>query len=375
MNFEFATAGRIVFGPGSAAQIDAIAKSFGARPLLVTGHRGSPVQLAAAAECRITGEPDFETVRDAVRAAIAARCDCVVAIGGGSAMDAGKAVAMLLTNGGDPLNYAEVIGKGAPITKPSLPVIAVPTTAGTGTEVTRNAVLGSQEHGVKVSLRSPSMMPRVALVDPALCLGLPRNATASTGMDALSQLIEPFLSCRATPMTDALCREGIGRAARSLRRACDDGTDLSARTDMSLAALFSGIALANAGLGAVHGFAGPVGGAFKAPHGAVCAALLAPALQINLEALSRRDPNHAHLGRFDELARMLTGHPSAAAQDGIEWVRKLTSDLGIPPLGAYGVTPGDVDSLCRKAAAASSMKANPVALHTDELAAILRAAL
>jgi alcohol dehydrogenase class IV len=243
-------------------------------------------------------------------------------------------------------------------------VIAVPTTAGTGSEVTRNAVLGSKEHGVKASLRSPHMLPRVAIIDPDLTLDLPPAITASTGMDALTQLIEPFVSVRANPMTDMFCLEGIQRVARSLRRAFQDGHDREARTDMAFAALLGGLALANAGLGVVHGFAAPIGGMYDAPHGAVCAALLPHGMAANLNA--RRD-------RFTNIARLLTRRDNATAEEGVDWVRKLSAELAIPSLSTYGVT--DSGDLVSKAAQASSMKANPVSLSYEELHQVLRAAL
>ncbi len=241
----------------------------------------------------------------------------MVACGGGSAIDAGKAIAALLGNGGDPLDYLEVVGRGQPLTKPSLPFVAIPTTAGTGSEVTRNAVLASPEHRVKASLRSPLMLPRAALVDPDLLRGLPPHVVAASGLDAFAQLVEPFLSVRANPLVDALCREGLARSARSLRRAFEGDSSEAVRVDLALASLFGGLALANAGLGAVHGFAAPVGGLFDAPHGAACAALLPAVLRVNLEALSRRRPESPALARYREIAAIVTGRPDADAEDAV----------------------------------------------------------
>lgn len=209
----------------------------------------------------------------------------VIGLGGGSVLDAGKAIAALVTNLGNVFDYLEVIGKGQPLVNAPLPFIAIPTTAGTGTEVTRNAVLGSPAHGVKVSLRSPMMLPSLAIVDPELTYGLPPEITASSGLDALTQLIEPFVSVKANPMTDAICREGIRHAAKSLRTVYHNGADASAREGMSLASLFGGLALANAALGAVHGFAGPLGGMLNAPHGAICAKLLPLVMEVNIKVL------------------------------------------------------------------------------------------
>ncbi len=281
----------------------------------------------------------------------------------------------MLNNPGELLDYLEVIGKGKSILHPSAPCMAVPTTAGTGAEVTRNAVLASPAHQVKVSLRSPHMLPKVALVDPELTLSLPPAVTASTGMDALAQLIEPFVCNRANPLTDAFCRAGMPRAARSLQRAFEQGADVAAREDMSLASLLGGLALANAGLGAVHGFAGPIGGAFHAPHGAVCAILLPPVMAANVRALRERQPESPALRRYDEVAVMLTGNPNATAADAVAWTQVLCQALNIPPLSAYGVGPGDVDDLVEKAAVASSMKPNPITLTRHELREILMQAL
>jgi alcohol dehydrogenase class IV len=402
MPFEFATATRIVFGPGrirdAGKLVREIVPGIG-HALVVTGadpRRAGPLLAQVEQEgwsyatLAIAGEP---TVADAKRGAELAwqeRSSIVIAIGGGSAIDAGKAIAALATNTGDVLDYLEVIGRGRPLQSLPLPFVAIPTTAGTGSEVTRNAVLASAEHQVKVSLRSPHMLPRLALVDPELSWSLPPAATAATGLDALTQLIEPFVSSRANPMTDAFCREGIGRAARSLRRAFADGRDAAAREDMSLAALLGGLALANAGLGSAHGFAGPIGGMFPAaPHGAVCAILLPHVMNANYKALSRdcdtsreacpracpsSSGGAAILERYHEVARMVTGNERATIEDGIEWTRQLVEDLRIPPLAHYGVKPEHVDVLVAKAAAASSMKANPVALSTEELRNVLLAA-
>ncbi len=378
MPFEFATATRIVFGEGKAATLPELARSFGARALVVTGaspERAASIISALAAETvAVPGEPTVELVRDAARRAIDAACDVVVSIGGGSAIDAGKAIAAIATNGGEPLEFLEVVGKGRALTIPPLPFIAVPTTAGTGSEVTRNAVLGSAEHGVKASLRSPLMLSRVALVDPELTYGLPPAVTAYTGLDALTQLIEPYVSSCANPLTDALCVDGIARVAGALRRVYLDGADRDARRDMALASLFGGLALANAGLGVIHGFAAPLGGAWKAPHGALCATLLPHGMAANVAALRARAPQHPALDRYAAIARLLTGRSDASAEDGIEWVHALCAQLEIPPLRAWGIAASDLPGVVEKAARASSMKANPLPLTGEELQALLAAA-
>ncbi len=377
MTFEFATATRIVFGAGKLREVGPVAREMGRRALVVMGssvERAKPLLAALDGQgvghihFSVTGEPTVDLVRQGIGTAQLQECDLVIGVGGGSVIDTGKAVAALLANGGDLLYYLEVIGKGKALTKNSAPFIAIPTTAGTGAEVTRNAVIESPEHKVKVSLRSPLMLPRVALVDPELTYGLPREVTASAGLDALTQLIEVFVSIKANPMTDALCREGIPRVARSLRRAYENGHDAAAREDMALAAMFSGMGLANAGLGAVHGFAAPVGGMFHAPHGAVCAALLPHVMEANLRALRARQPGSDTLGRFEEINSFFSG-------GAIAWIKDTCRMMKIAPLSSYGVTQKDFPVLIEKAGASNSMKGNPVGLTAEELGKILDAAL
>ena len=384
MRFEFATATRIVFGPDTLAEVGALARDFGRRALVVTGRDPRRAQrlldlLAAekisATTLAIAGEPTTDDIARGLAEARAAGCDFVVGFGGGSVLDSAKAIAALLTNGGELFDYLEVIGRARPLARAAAPCVAIPTTAGTGAEVTRNAVLASPAHRLKVSLRSPHLLPRVALVDPELTYDLTPALTATTGLDALTQLIEPYVSSRANPLTDALCADGLRRAARSLRRAVENGRDPAAREDLALASLLGGLALANAGLGAVHGFASPIGGMFPAPHGAVCAALLPHVIEANLRAFRARAPNHDALRRYDEVARLLTGEPHATADDAVRWARKLVADLRIPTLASYGLARTDFPTLVSAAAKASSMKANPIALTPDELAGILDRAL
>jgi alcohol dehydrogenase class IV len=380
MTFEFATAARIVFGPGVLKEISSAVKALGPHVLLVTGHdtaRAEPLEillLKAGLEITrftVAGEPTVEIVRQGSRHARQLKCDLVVAMGGGSAMDAGKAIAALAANSGDLMDYLEVVGRGQSLTKASLPLITIPTTAGTGAEVSRNAVISVPEHGVKASLRSPLMLARLALVDPELTLSLPPQITAVTGLDALTQLIESFVSHRANPLTDSFCREGLVRIVRSLKAAVEHGRNLAARTDMALGSLLSGLALANAGLGAVHGFAGPIGGLIDAPHGGVCAALLPHVMAVNWRALLRRDSHHPACQRYEELGRILTGKATASAENGISWIQELCGTLKISSLATYGLTPGHIETVVIKAAAASSMKGNPIALTRDEMAEIL----
>jgi alcohol dehydrogenase class IV len=301
--------------------------------------------------------------------------DLVVAVGGGSVIDLAKAVAMLLGNGGDPLDYLEVVGRGQPITRPAAGCVAVPTTAGTGAEVTANAVLAAPEHGLKASLRSRLMIPAVALVDPLLTVDCPPAVTASAGLDALAQCLEPYVSVRANPLTDSLARAGLRHAGAGLRRAYADGSDLDARTDMALCSLLGGMALANAKLGAVHGFAGVIGGVADVPHGVACAALLAPVVEANLRCLRTRQPGSPALARYADAARLLTGDPAATVEDGLGWIRETVGRLGIPRLRAFGLRPDQAEDVVAKAATASSMQGNPVRLSHDELHAILAEAI
>lgn len=384
MQFEFVTAGRIIFGEGTASEIAAAAKSWGTRSFVVTGSDPARADKLLAetlprsatwAPFPVTGEPTVDLIAQGIRQARESACDVVIAMGGGSVIDAGKAIAGLLTNAGEVMDYLEVVGQGKPLTNPAAPFIAVPTTAGTGSEVTRNAVLGVPERRVKVSLRSPLLLPRLAVIDPEMTIGLPPAVTARTGLDALTQLIEAYVSIRANPMTDGFCEQGIPLAARSLRRAFHHGPDLAARRDMSLAALLSGLALANAGLGVIHGFAAPLGGRYRAPHGAICAAILPQGIETNLLALWSRAPESPALERYRKIGAMLTGRADAVAQDVVTWTRTITSELEIPPLSSYGVEEKEVPEICAKAAKASSMKGNPLALTEDELTEVLMQSL
>ncbi len=385
MSFEFASAGRIIFGDGSAEQLPGLARELGRRALLVTDSYQPPavealIAALLAADLRIThfavsGEPDVEVIDEAKQAALAEGCDLVISIGGGSVIDSGKASAALIPNAGEVLDYLEVIGAGRKLVADPLPFIALPTTAGTGAEVTKNAVIGSKAHRVKVSLRDNRMLADVALVDPLLTHSLPAAVTASTGMDALTQALEPFVSQQANPLTDAICVEGLRRAGRSLRRAHAEPTDAAARADMALASLFGGLALANAKLGAVHGFAGVVGGMYDAPHGAICAALLPPVMEANIKALKAREPENPALQRYDYAAQFLLFDRDATAADAMAWIGETSRIFCIPGLGEIGARAEDFDEIVANSAVSSSMKGNPIALTPEELTWILEAAL
>ncbi|MGD0243201.1 MAG: iron-containing alcohol dehydrogenase [Streptosporangiaceae bacterium] len=374
-SFEFATAGRIMAGPGRAAELPDVLAGLGTRVLVCTGadpDRHAGLLGRPTAVFPVSGEPTAAAVRAGVAAAREHGADVIAAIGGGSVIDAAKAVAMLLANGGDPLDYLEVVGSGRTITRPSVPCVAVPTTAGTGAEVTANAVLAVPEHRLKASLRSPLMIPLVALVDPLLTASCPPPVTAASGLDALTQCLEPFVSVRASPLTDGLAREGLRRAAAGLRAAYADGGDLAARADMATCALLGGMALANAKLGAVHGLAGVVGGTADVPHGMACAALLVPVIEANVRALP---PGSPVLDRYAEAAALLTGRPGASVGEGLAWIRQTVTLLAVPGLRTFGLTAAMVGDIAAKALTSSSMAGNPVPLSQDELEGVVLAAL
>jgi alcohol dehydrogenase class IV len=381
VSFEFATAGRIMVGPGRAQELPGVLSGLGSRVLMVTGadparHNTLLASLdRAAAVFPVAAEPTVELVRAAVAVARAQGADVIAAIGGGSVIDTGKAVAMLLGNGGDPLDYLEVVGSGQAITRPAVPCVAVPTTAGTGAEVTANAVLAVPSHRVKASLRSPLMIPRVALVDPLLTVSCPPPVTAASGLDALTQCLEPFVSVQATPLTDGLAREGLRRAGTGLRAAYADGEDLAARADMAMCSLLGGISLANAKLGAVHGLAGVIGGTADVPHGLACAALLAPVIEANVRAARSSPPGADILDRYTEAAGWLTGQSDASVEDGLSWIRETLTLLQVPGLAAFGLGPQQADDIAAKALVSSSMKGNPVSLSHADLKAIVLEAL
>jgi alcohol dehydrogenase class IV len=381
--FEFATTSRIIFGPGTLKEVPALAARMGDRPLVVTGkntERAAPLLdlLKSTGMQRLTfgvpGEPTIEMTLEGVQLARKKACDVVIGTGGGSVIDAAKAIAALLTNPGDIMDYLEVIGRGQPLIQASAPCIAIPTTAGTGAEVTRNSVLASTEHRVKVSLRSPTMLPDLAVIDPELTYSMPPSLTASTGLDAFTQLLEPFVSVKSNPLTDALCREGLKRVARSLRRAFENGSHTEAREDMAVASLLGGLALANAKLGAVHGFAGTMGAMFSIPHGVVCACLLPHVMEVNVKALKQRR-SLEFLSRYDDVARLLTGNPDSGATDGIDWIHDLCNALDVAPLLEFGITKAHFPEMIAGAKRASSMKGNPVELTDEELMEILNKAV
>ena len=383
MKFEFATASRIIFGQGTVKEVAPMASNMGNCALLVTGRnleRAGPLSGSLKntgmkiVTFSVSDEPTIELTIKGVELARQNASDIVIGMGGGSVIDTAKAIAALLTNSGDITDYLEVIGRGKQLSRPSAPCIAIPTTAGTGAEVTKNAVLTSQEHKVKVSLRSPTMLPDLAIVDPELTYSMPPSLTASTGLDALTQVLEPFVSVKFNPLTDAICIEGLKRAARSLHRAFKDGSDTRAREDMAIVSLFGGLTLANSKLGAVHGIAGPMGGMFPVPHGVICARLLPFVVEVNVRALKRHN-SQQYLLRYDQVAQVLTGKSNAKAEEGIARIHDLCDALDIPGLSDFGITEDHFPDLITSSKKASSMKGNPVNLTDEELTEILQKAV
>jgi alcohol dehydrogenase class IV len=359
MRYEFVSVPRVVFGRGEAGRVREIVGGLGSRALVV--HNGPVPGFVEGVMVRQRGEPRVGDVDGAVEVARAEGCDVVVGVGGGSAIDVAKAAAGLVTNGGSAADYMEVVGKGLKITRPALPWVAVPVTAGTGAEVTRNAVVGMPERKFKASIRSEHLMARVAVVDPELGVGVSRDVTAASGMDALCQCIEAYVSKGATPMTDGVAMEGVRLARRWLKRAVEQGEDVAAREGMAQAALMSGVALTNAGLGAVHGFAAPLGANFPVPHGVVCAALLVGLMRANMEEASRVGKGDV-VGRYERIG-------------GVGWVEELVGDMGIPKLREFGMGQGDAAEMVELAKRASSMRFNPVELPDEVLMRVLGEAI
>ncbi|MEZ5104941.1 MAG: iron-containing alcohol dehydrogenase [Draconibacterium sp.] len=375
VQFEFATASKVIFGKGSLDKVPGIIAGMGNNVLIVTGKNqgragilSNQISGKTLSFFSIESEPTIEMINVGVQLARTEKCNLVIGFGGGSVIDAAKAIAALVPNDGELMDYLEVIGDGKPLLKKSLPVVAVPTTSGTGAEVTKNAVIKSEEHHVKVSLRSDFMYPDFAVVDPEIMVSMPTELTASTGVDALTHLLETFVSNQSNPFIDMFCREGMKRISQSLETAYFNGSDLNALEDMAMASLLGGMALANVKLGAVHGFAGPVGGMFPAPHGVVCARFLPAVMEMNIAALTRQN---ADISKFDEIAKILTQNELAVAEDGIVWVKNLVQKLKIASLSSFGITSKDFTELAAKAKNSSSMKGNPVVLNDEELIFIL----
>jgi len=379
-DFDYYLPTRIIFGKGSIRKCVMFARELGNNALVVTGSGKVSIDGLRTllreeginwTEYRVGGEPRVDIILDGIRIAKDAKSDHVICLGGGSVMDAGKAIAAMMTNPGYLMDYLEVVGKGKSVDIQGLPVITIPTTAGTGSEVTRNSVISVPERKIKVSMRGKGMPAKIALIDPELTYSLPPEIIATTGMDALTQVIEAYMSNSANPISDAYALEGIRRGAESMLKAFENGKDEDARANMSMTALFSGIALSHAGLGAVHGFAGVIGGMIDAPHGAICACLLPAVLSANFETISKGENNNDALLRFKRFSQIVTGESSPTPQKGIEWVRDLSKKLKIKGLSYLGVKKSDFKFIVPKAVLSSSMKKNPLVLGEDVLLKIL----
>ncbi len=379
--FAFATATEILFGRGQVAAAPGRIAALGRRVLLVGGAtptRGDALAAAlAAAGCRVTRfavprEPDMALVEAGVALAREAATDVVVALGGGAVVDAGKAIAALVPAPRPMLAHLEVVGDGLPLDAVPLPFVAIPTTAGTGAEVTRNAVIGVPEAARKVSLRDLRMLPRLAIVDPALTDHCPRAVTLASGLDAITQVIEPYVCTRANPLTDALCRDAIPRGLAALQRLMA-GEDPRARDEMAWVSLCGGLALANAGLGAVHGLAGPLGGLTGAAHGAICGTLLPHVLAANRDAVT--DPGlAARLEKVGNWIGAAFGQPGAPVTTAAALLADWSRAAGLPGLAGLGIDPAAQAAAAEAAATSSSMKANPAALDAAGLRAVMAAA-
>lgn len=379
--FSFMTASEILFGRGQAAQAAGRVAALGRRVLLVHGatpQRAEWLRIAlsdAGAEVggfAVPTEPDVTQIEAGLALARTMRAEVVVALGGGAVIDAGKAIAAMVPATRPMIDHLEVVGKGLPLDAAPLPLVAMPTTAGTGAEVTRNAVIAAPAEGRKVSLRDPRMLPRLAIVDPALTDDCPRAITLASGLDAITQVIEPYVSTRANAMTDALCRDAIPRGLAALRRLME-AEDAAARDEIAWVSLCGGIALANAGLGAVHGLAGPLGGLSKAAHGAICGALLPHVILANRQAVT----DAAAAARLDDVGRWIAtafGKPDASLADGCAALAGWSRAAGLPGLTQLGITAEIRTKAAIAAATSSSMKANPAALSAATLAKVMAAA-
>jgi alcohol dehydrogenase class IV len=380
MNIDFSTANRIIFGIGKISSLREIINHYGKKALIIKGKRNpDPGTLFAICELanlewncfNVENEPDIEIINQAVELGREKECDFVIGFGGGSVIDTGKATAALLNNQGSLLDYLEVVGKGKSLKNPSKPYIAIPTTAGTGSEVTRNAVISVPDKKLKVSMRNAYLLPEVAIVDPELTYGVPKTITAVTGMDAFTQVIEPYVSRYSNSLVDMFCKDAITKGASYLLRVWEDGNDHEARENISWVSLMGGLALANAKLGAVHGFAGPIGGMFHAPHGAVCAALLPSVMLVNVETLSNRGNDFEKLSRFQDIARWVTGVENATIEEGVEWIASLCENMEIPRLSELGIKRAHFPAIIEKSKNSSSMRGNPIQLTEQEMAKVL----
>ncbi|MDV5171560.1 iron-containing alcohol dehydrogenase [Photobacterium rosenbergii] len=376
--FQFMTATRIIFGEGALNNSLSTLNQFGYSVLLVTGRdsaRAEPLisyfkqQGMRYQQVAVHGEPLIAMVEEMAAMGRKFRPDMVLAIGGGSVLDAGKALAALIPNQGSVYDYVEVVGRNVPLQAKPIPFIAVPTTAGTGSEVSKSAVLRSAQENVKVGLRSPDMLPDLAIVDPTLTYGMDPVMSGCCGMDAFTHLMESYVCGEPNPLTDMVCEEGLRRLSGAILAACEDD-DPRARSDMAFAAMLGGMALANAKLGAAHGLASSLGGRLQAPHGLITAQLAPYVMQENV--LAAREAGRADvLNRYRQLACILTGRMNAEIIDGIAWTKRTLKRLNLPSVTDYGFCNVMFDEVAEDALLSNSIKGNPLPLNKDRLLSIL----
>jgi len=382
--FQFARLPKILFGAGRIAELPGIIELYGKRIILVIG-KNSFTRTKQAAQLfndfektgieynllNVSGEPSAEVIDQAVKRFNNEEINLVVGIGGGSVIDAGKALSAMLYKKEPVKNFLESVGnKEHPGTK--LPYIAIPTTSGTGSEATKNAVISEiRKDGFKKSLRHDNFVPNIAIIDPALTLQCPKNITAASGLDCFTQLIESYLSDKSNEYTDALAIEGFKKVKSSLVSSYENGKDIEARTGMSFAALTSGICLANAGLGVVHGFASSIGGMYNIPHGTICGTLMATCNEINVKDLRKKSDNHIALKKYSSLGKLFLNEKGKKDDyyiDGfIQYLFNITLDFRLPGLNELGINEKDIEELCRK----TDIKNNPVKLVLEDLMEIL----
>lgn len=390
--FSVARLPRIEFGTGRIGLLPEIVRGFGTRALIITGSSSfvdslywhSLTQGLADKNVnwlheRVSGEPSPALVDDIVQRLRDYDIACVLGIGGGSALDAAKAVAGLLRPGNSVMDHLEGVGPQLPYLGPSTPFIAVPTTAGTGSEATKNAVLSVQgAEGFKKSFRDDKLVAEYAVIDPDLLASCPLQVIAANGMDAFTQLLESYVSSRANPLTDALALSGLELVGAALPSwFSGDGDIATHRSRMAYGALLSGITLAQVGLGSVHGLASPLGAFFPIPHGVVCGTLVGAATRTNLQALRERDPDSPALHRYAQVGRLLSRQPLSQPEAHtflLTLLENWTRLLQLPRLSAYGVTPADVDRIVAHSRG-SSMKTNPITLSDAEIARIVEVRL
>jgi len=374
MDFAFLTAQKIVFKREAILELENYIKDIGTNFLIVVDpfFVNSPTMAKVREQMEkmgkkyivygeVAGEPTVEQTDEVAELAIKNGCDAVMSIGGGSNIDVGKATAALITNGTPSIDYMEYVGKGKKVTKVPVPFIAVPTTSGTGSEVTKNAVLGSKVHNFKRSMRSDMMIANLSIIDPSLVAGCPKNVTAQSGIDAMTHLIESYTTWRATPISDGLSLKGTELAGRYLRRAYDDGSDMEAREGMAAAALLGGMAFANSGLGAAHGIGMAVGIQYHVPHGEACGILLPHIMELNAPKVTER------MARIGEA---LTGKRYASDQEAanaaVKFIYELNKHLGIKPDFRHLNIPDEEIPGLAKASFGTSMSSNPVQLTQEE---------